>query len=143
MPAGNDVRAGDSGLAEMDAGGVMLSRIPALGTVRIGGDLLGVAAKTTLRVYDADSGTLRYQLPLARSSGVPRLLTDGAGYAVYASGIELHLVRLDSGNDRIVDLPGQDGPLGALLTTDGLFLAYFRGYDTQPARILFVPAANL
>ncbi len=137
------VSAGDSGLAVLDAGGAVLSRIPALGTVRIGGDLLGVAAKTTLRVYDADSGTLRYQLPLASRSGVPRLLTVGAGYAVYASGIELHLVRLDSGNDRIVDLPGQDGPLGALLTTDGLFLAYFRGYDAQPARILFVPAANL
>jgi hypothetical protein len=94
-------------------------------------------------VYDADSGALKYQLSLSRTTGVPRLLTIGAGYAVYASGIEMHLLRLDNGNDRIVDLPGQDGPLEALLTTEGLFIAYDRGYDPQPGRVLFVPAANL
>jgi hypothetical protein len=63
----------------------------------------------TLRVYDAGSGTLRYQLPLAHASGVPQLLTVRAAYAVYTSGIELHLLRLDNGNDRIADLPRQDG----------------------------------
>lgn len=130
-------------LAILNTSGVVLSHIPFRGTTRIGGDILAVAAGNTLRVYDPDSGTLRYQLPLAHSAGHPRLLTTGAGYAAYASGIELHLVRLDNGNDRIVALPGQAGPLQALLTPDGLFIAYMHGYDPQPARILFVPRANL
>jgi WD40 repeat protein len=152
-PAGSDLLDADAGrvviqttrnnLAILNTDGMILARLRFLGTVRIGGDLLGVATGTTLRVYDPDSGTLRYQLPLAHAAGHPRLLTIGAGYAAYASGIELHLVRLDNGNDRIADLPEQAGPLQALLTADGLFVAYLHGYDTQPARILFVPAANL
>ena len=84
--------------------------VPAAGTVDLGGTLIAVATRTTLSVYDTDNGALKYQLPLSRTTGVPRLLTVGAGYAAYASGIELHLLRLDNGNDRIVDLPGQDGP---------------------------------
>jgi Tol biopolymer transport system component len=137
------IRTSHNDLAVMSTDGTALSRIPTLGTTRIGGGVLGVAAGNTLHVYDPDSGTLRYQLPLANTAGRPRLLSIGAGYAVYASGIELHLLRLDNGNDRIADLPGQAGPLQALLTTDGLFVAYWHGYDQKPARILFVPAANL
>jgi len=139
------VGIGRSSLAVLNTDGAVLSRlpVPAGATVALGGNLLAVAAGTRLRVYDADSGALNYQLPLSRTTGVPQLLTVGAGYAVYASGIELHLLRLANGNDRIVDLPGQDGPLQALLTTEGLFLAYDQGYDPQPGRILFVPAANL
>jgi Tol biopolymer transport system component len=137
------IRTTRNDLAVLNTGGVVLSHIPFLGTARIGGDLLAIAAGNTLRVYDPDSGTLRYQRPLAHSAGHPRLLTIGAGYAAYASGIELHLVRLDNGNDRIADLPGQAGPLQALLTPDGLFIAYMHAYDPKPARILFVPEANL
>jgi Tol biopolymer transport system component len=139
------VCTGKTSLAVLSSGGVVLTRIhvPVGAAVRLSGSLLGVASGTTLSVYAADSGTLDYRLPLSHTSGVPQLFTIGAGYAVYASGIELHLLRLDTGYDRIVDLPGQDGPLQALLTTEGLFLAYDHGYDPQPGRILFVPAANL
>jgi Tol biopolymer transport system component len=140
------VQTGKTSLAVISSDGAILARIPvpANAGVRLGGSLLGVATRTTLSVYDAGTGALAYQLPLAGASGVPRLLTIGAGYAVYTSGIELHLLRLDDGNDRIVDLPGQDGQAPqALLTTEGLFVAYVRGYDPQPGRILFVPAANL
>jgi hypothetical protein len=83
------------------------------------------------------------RMPLSDTIGVPQLLTVGAGFAAYASGIELHLLRFDNGNDRIVDLPGQDDVPQVLLATDGLFIAYDRGYDPQPGRVLFVPAANL
>jgi Tol biopolymer transport system component len=139
------VQTGKTGVAALSADGSVLSRVPvpALGSVILGGDQLAVSTSTTLSVYDADSGALAYQLPLGGASGAPRLLTIGAGYAVYASGIELHLLRLDSGTDRIVDLPGQDGPVQALLTTEGLFIGYYLGYDLQPGRILFVPVANL
>jgi dipeptidyl aminopeptidase/acylaminoacyl peptidase len=134
----------DAGFAVLNADGTVLSRVTSPGTTRIGGDLVGVAAGTALRVYTADGGTLRYQLPLAHASGVPRLLTIGADYAVYSSGVELHLLQLGSGADHIVDLPGQAGPLQALLTTAGLFVAYYHGYDPQrPGRLMFVPAANL
>jgi dipeptidyl aminopeptidase/acylaminoacyl peptidase len=139
------VRTGKTSLAVLSSGGAVLTRIPvpARATVRLSGSLLGVAFGSTLSVYDADNGALDYRLPLSHTSGVPRLLTIGAGYAVYASGIELHLLRLDNGSDRIVDLPGQSDSPQALLTTEGLYIAYDRGYDPQPGRILFVPAANL
>jgi hypothetical protein len=141
--AGRVVIRTHNDLDVLNSNGDVLSRIPVLGTARIGGGVLGVATGNTLRVYDPDSGTLRHQLPLAHTAGHPRLLTIGAGYAAYASGIELHLVRLDNGNDRIADLPGQAGPLQALLTADGLFVAYWHGYDREPARIMYVPVANL
>jgi Tol biopolymer transport system component len=133
------------GFAVLTADGSLLSHIaaPRHETVQIGGGLVGIAAASRLRAYTADSGTLLYDLPLAHLSGVPRLLTISARYAVYESGIELHLLRLADGYDRIIDLPGQAGRLQALLTSDGLFVAYYRGYDPTPARILFAPAANL
>lgn len=144
------VLTADGTLLSRIADGTPLSRIASFNTVRIGGDTVGIADGNKLRVYATDRGTLRYQLPLAHTSGVPRLLTIGDGYAVYASGIELHLLRLDNGNDHIVNLPAQAGPLQALITTNGLFVAYFHGYDTylngyypQAGRIRFVPAANL
>jgi hypothetical protein len=123
--------------------GIVSPRSSLLGAVSISSDLLGIAAGNTLRLYDPNTGTLHSTLPLAHSSGQPRLLTLGAGYAVYTSGIELHLLRLDNNNDRILNLPGQDGYPDALLTTDGLFIAYLRGYDTHPVRLLYVPRTNL
>ena len=134
-----------SGFAVLSADGSVQSRVPASAraTAQIGTGLFAVAAGVTLRVYAADSGILLFDLPLAHASGVPRLLTVGNHFAVYASGFELHLLQLNDGSDRIVDLPGQAGPLQSLLTPDGLFVAYLHGYDPKPARILFVPAANL
>jgi Tol biopolymer transport system component len=146
------VRTADGGLAVLSSEGTALSRVHyptstramVNDTVRLGGDLLGaVGSDNTLRVYAADDGSLRYQLPLAHASGAPRLLTIWGGHAVYASGIELHLVRLQDGLDRILDLAGQAGPLDAILTTKGLFVSYYHAYDPQPGHILFVPTANL
>jgi dipeptidyl aminopeptidase/acylaminoacyl peptidase len=139
------VRTGKTSLAALGPDGAVVSRIPvpARASAVLGAGLLAVAAHTTLSVYDTGNGNLAYQLPLAGASGTPQLLTIGSKYAVYASGIELHLLRLDNGTDRIIDLPGQDGQLEALLTADGLFIAYYQGYDQQPGRVMFIQEANL
>jgi hypothetical protein len=139
------VRTGKTSVAALGPDGSVLCRIsvPDRTPPVLGAGLLAVAAHATLSVYDTGNGKLAYQLPLADASGTPQLLTIGSNYAVYTSGIELHLLRLDSGTDRIVDLPGQDGQLEAQLTADGLFIAYYQGYDQQPGRMMFIPEANL
>jgi hypothetical protein len=95
-------------------------------------------------LYAADDGTLLHTFPLSRVSGSPRLLAIDADHAVYASGVEVQLLRLKDGFDQILDLPGQAGPVGALLTSAGLFVSYDRAYDQpQSGRVLFAPAASL
>jgi Tol biopolymer transport system component len=147
------------GLVVIAADGTITSRLPFLshltdrtkydltdlpqGQLRIGGNLIGELIGNTLRVYGTDNGSLLAQLPLAHRAGQPRLLTIGYGYAAYVSGIELHLVRLQDQHDHVLDLSGQAGTLGAILTPTGLFLSYNRAYTTQPGHILFVPTTNL
>src|SRR4029077_7567990 len=104
-------------------------------SARLGGDLLGSTSGHALTVYSAHSGRVLYRIKLSFASGPPVLLSIRSGYAVYRSGIELHLVRLRDGVDSVLDLPGQAGPVDALLTSSGLFVAYDRAYDTKPGRI--------
>ena len=134
-----------NGFAVLDRDGAVLSRVPSptRAWARLGGGLLAVVADTTLHIYGAASGTPLHDLPLAHASGVPRLLTLAASYAVYVSGIELHLLRFADGTDQIINLPGETGEPQALLTSDGLFIAYDNGYGANSTRILFVPSANL
>jgi hypothetical protein len=154
----------DGGLAVMTTDGTVRARLPfseepqdagssfygnALirESVRIGGGLVGTVGfdlGPTLTLYAADDGTLLHTFPLSRVSGSPRLLAIDADHAVYASGVEVHLLRLKDGFDQILDLPGQAGPVGALLTSAGLFVSYDRAYDQpQSGRVLFAPAASL
>ncbi len=111
--------------------------------VRIGGGLVGTITGNTLLVYAADDGTFLQTVALSHSSGHPRLLTIGSGSVVYASGVEVHLLRLQDGLDQTLSLPGQAGPVGAVLTADGLFISYDRAYESKPGHLLFMPAANL
>jgi Tol biopolymer transport system component len=144
------------GLVVLTTDGTVVSRIPpflprpvsaispnASRNAKIGGGVVGTVAGTTLRVYRTDDASPIAKLVLAHGSGSPRLLSIDDEYAAYASGIELHLMRLRDGLNRVLDLPGEAGPIGALLTSAGLFISYDRAYDRQPGRILFVPAANL
>jgi Tol biopolymer transport system component len=137
------VATGKRGFAVIGLDGAVLARVRGAGTALIGGGLLAVASGTTLSVYDADSGTLRYQHTLVDTTGRPSLLTVGDGYAAYTSGIALHVLRLGDGADQVAALPGQADLPEALLTADGLFVGYFKGYDPTPARLSFVPTANL
>ena len=109
----------------------------------LGDDVVGALSGTTLRIYRTDDGSPLEQLPLASTSGPPTLLSVDGDYAVYTTGIELHLLRLRDGLDQVLELPGQAGPVDALLTSAGLFVSYDQAYDTQSGRLLFVPKMNL
>ena len=112
-------------------------------TARLGDDTVGVLSGTTLRVYRTDDASPLAQLPVASAAGQPQLLSINDDYAVYESGIELHLLQLHDGLDRILDLPGEAGPVDALLTSTGLFVSYDQAYETEPGRLLYIPATNL
>jgi Tol biopolymer transport system component len=142
------------GLAVITVDGTVKARMPlstqnpfallAREIAQISDGLVAAITADTLRVYAADDGSLLHTFPLAHSSGHARLLAVGDGRVVYESGIEVHLLRLQDGLDQILDLPGQAGPVGALLTPAGLFVSYDRAYEQpQQGHILFAPAANL
>jgi Tol biopolymer transport system component len=107
-------------------------------SARLGGDLLGSTSGHLLTVYSVGSGRVLYRAQLSHASGQPVLLSIRSGYAVYRSGIEIHLVRLRDGVDSVLNLPGQAGPVDALLTSRGLFVGYNRAYDSQPGRVVFI-----
>jgi hypothetical protein len=83
------------------------------------------------RLLDTDAGRIVVQ---TGKSSLAALNSDGTILArIAAPALAGVLPRLDDGNDRIVDLPGQDGRWPqALLTTEGLFVAYARGCDPSP-----------
>lgn len=137
------VGAGKNSYAVIGMDGAVLARVSSAGSAALGGDLLGIASGDTLRVYDTNSGSLRYQLPLTRTTGYPQLLSIGNGYAAYTSGIALHLLRLNDGKDSIADLPGETGPPVARFTQAGLFIGYERAYLRQSGRLLFVAGADM
>ena len=118
-------------------------RTPAAVSARLGGDELGVVSGNTLLVYSARTGRLDDRTELAHLSGDPRLLSIRNGYAVYVSGIELHLLRLRDGLDRVLDLPEQSGPVDAVLTARGLFVSLDQAYAAQSGRILFTPWSSI
>jgi hypothetical protein len=118
-------------------------RTPSASSARLGGDELGVVSGNELLVYSERTGRLDSRVDLAERSGTPRLLSIRNGYAVYVSGIELHLLRVQDGLDRVLDLPEQSGPVDASLTSRGLFVSYDEAYAAQPGRILFTPWSNI
>jgi hypothetical protein len=136
---------GTQGVLLYDARLRLVRRIaaPAGDTARLGGDELAVAKGTVLRVYGVGSGRLQGRFALSARSGDPRLLSVRNGYAVYASGLELHLLRLRDGDDRIVDLPGAADGLDAVLTSRGLFASYDAAYDDEPGRIAFTAWSSI
>ena len=146
-----DTSAG--GVVVLTADGTVVCRLPPLTTkglpvdAKLGDDVIGAAVGPatgpTLDVYRVNDASLLTQLPLAHASGPPTLLSVSDDYAAYTSGIELHLLRLRDGADRVLDLPGQAGAVDALITSAGLFVSYNQAYDPDPGRIFFVPSAGL
>ena len=96
--------------------------------MRIGGDTVGITNGITLRVYAADGGIPRYQLPFAHTSGVPRLLTIGNGYAAYTQ------------SGRIMFVPAANLPLSAKESAPGL--AFASSSLCEHARDELTPAAD-
>ena len=133
------------GLLVLAADGTVLARtLPlAFNSAQLGGDLFGAVGGTTLTVFGATGGSILQRVELDRSAGRPRLLALRGGYAIYASGIAVHLLRLADGLDRVLELPGQAGPVDAVLTDEGLFVRYDRAYEEPAGNLIFVPRPNL
>jgi hypothetical protein len=104
-----------------------------------GSEVVVVRARgTTLSIYDATSGTLLHNWPIARATGLGALTVAG-GYAVFeAHG--LHLVQLSTGRELTLLATGGKPPLDASVTSNGLFVVYRVGRRT---RLGFVPLARL
>jgi TolB protein len=142
---GRIVLLGKHGVLIYDGGLRLVRRFrtPAAVSARLGGDELGVVSGDTLLVYSARTGRLEHQARLSHLSGAPDLRSIRNGYAVYRSGLELHLLRLQDGLDRVLDLPEQSGSADGVLTTRGLFVSFDQAYTDTPGRILFTPWSGI
>jgi hypothetical protein len=70
----------------------------------------------------------------------PNFLLDVHGdLVVYATGGAVHLLRLSSGRDIALRLPGAVPTLDAHLEPAGLFVSWTRMYDRRLGRLGFVP----
>jgi hypothetical protein len=145
IDAGRVVVAATRGLLLITADGRVLRRIDTahVDSAQIGGALVGSLSGRTLSVYSTDQGRLRSKLQLAAAAGPPQLLSIRNGFAAYKSGIEIHVVRLQDASDHTLDLPGQAGPVDALLTSRGLFVSYNQTYEPRPGRVLYIPWSTL
>ena len=111
--------------------------------VRLTGSQVIVLRGTTVEVRDTRRGTLKRRWPATKSiSGVS--LEDAQGnFAVYTSGIAIHLLRLSDGRDRVLAIPKQAGPANAELEPDGLHYSYNETWSAKPGRVAFVPFRRL
>jgi hypothetical protein len=131
----------------LDARGRLLHALPAVAAedagVALDGARVAVARGSALSIFDARTDELLGRRRLASAAGPPRLHDVARGLAAYATGLELHLLRLADGRDRIVDLPGAVGPVEARFGEQGLFVSYNRAYDRRPGRLVLFPWSSL
>jgi hypothetical protein len=107
--------------------------------VRLADGGLAVQAGRTLVVY----GSRRRSYALQTEAGTARLLSLAGSLVAYASGADLHLLRLSDGRDVILDLPGAAGPIAAVFVPGGLYEGYNVRHVRTPGRVSFVPAATI
>lgn len=95
-------------------------------------------------VYDSKTAALQHRWPTA-AGPAPTTLEDAEGdYAVYTSGIAVHLLQLSTGLDRILAIPHEAQPAHAQLTPDGFYYSYNQeDAGAAPGRLAFVPAREL
>ena len=90
----------------------------------------------SISVFDARSGRLRHRWRLAGDA--PWVESVRGDLAAYVSGIALHLLRLDTGVDRIVALPRVGARPSAALSRRGLFVGYSAINSLRPGRLLLL-----
>jgi Tol biopolymer transport system component len=110
---------------------------------RLTGRQLLVLRGNTLDIRNATNGKLERQRQLADIDGP--LTLDGAhgDIAVYNEGIAIHLLRLSTGEDVVLQLPNEEGPAGAALEPDGLYYTYNQGGSSQHGRLSFLTTQQL
>lgn len=100
------------------------------------GDTLVVVRSGSISVFDARSGRLRHDWRLVGDA--PWVESVRGDLAAYVSGIALHLLRLDTGVDRIVVLPRVGARPSAALSRRGLFVGYSAIDSPRPGRLLLL-----
>jgi hypothetical protein len=94
---------------------------------------------TTLDTYDTATGAHTRTRSLAADEGPTFLLDVQGDLAVYATGGAVHLLRLSSGRDVALRLPGAAPTLDAHLEPAGLFVSWNTMYNRRLGRVGFVP----
>jgi Tol biopolymer transport system component len=115
-----------------------LPRDDVLGAKLQGRDLV-VLSRSALADYDANTGVLLHERPLAGPS--PRLDDVWGGFASYVSGSTVYVVRLADGARRAITTGGKD--VNTQLEDDGLVYSYNVDDDVYPGRVVFVPFSDL
>jgi hypothetical protein len=154
-PAATRILAVDSGrillqqgarkLMLLDAHARPLRSLPPLAPpndiVLLAGNEIAVQRKRQLSVYDARTAKLRFRTKLA---GEPSYLESARGNLIaYASGVTLHILRLRTGVDRVVTLPGSSELPRAAFSSRGLFVSYAAAGKAAPGRLMLVPLTQL
>lgn len=112
-----------------------------LGT-EIGGGRLVALRPDRLEAYDLGTGKLA-RVRAVTPAPTPRLHDADGDLVVYSRGLELTVLSLSSGRRAIVELPDHAGPIGAALTTAGLYYAYNVPRAASPGRVGFVSRGRL
>jgi hypothetical protein len=108
---------------------------------KLGGSDVVVLKHASIADYDAGTGALVHEWPLATVAD-RRLEDVQDGLAVYVSGTEVHLLRLSDGREAVIGAPGT-GPVLAQLEPGGLFYSYTADDARYPGRVAFVPFDRL
>jgi Tol biopolymer transport system component len=113
---------------------------PGVVNARLRGRTLAVQRDVSLDVFDASTGEKRKTLPLAADEGIRPYLLDVQGdLAVYVTGGAIHLLRVSSGRDAALAIPGAAPWLDARLEPSGLFVTWNQMYHRRRGRMAFVP----
>jgi hypothetical protein len=117
---------------------------PGIVNARLRGRTLAVQDGVSLDVYDTATGAKRQTLPLAADEGLRPYLLDVQGELVaYATGGAIHLLRLSTGGDVALRLPGAAPWLDARLEPKGLFVTWNQMYHRRRGRMAFVPMRTI
>jgi Tol biopolymer transport system component len=108
-------------------------------TGRLRGRTLAVQRGTTLDTYDTATGAHTRTCSLAADEGPTFLLDVQGDLVVYATGGAVHLLRLSSGRDVALRLPGAAPTLDVHLEPAGLFVSWNTMYNRRLGRLGFVP----
>jgi TolB protein len=113
---------------------------PGIVNARLRGRTLAVQEGSSLDVYDTATGAKRQTFPLAADEGLRPYLLDVQGDLVaYVTGGAIHLLRLSTGRDVALRLPGAAPWLDVRLEQKGLFVTWNQMYHRRRGRMAFVP----
>src|SRR5262249_39007565 len=88
-----------------------------------------------IQVRDAGSGRVEKRWPVSTTFGPVALEGAQHGFAAYAEGIVIHLIRLSDGRDVVLSIPGEEGPVNTDLEPDGFYYSFNEAGSKTPGRV--------